>query len=188
MKLHWCCGSTYLDGYTNLDIKGVLASSLPENPNKTTLDKYYTKPYSTVFSQRERSEFIVDQIENILNTWPFDNGSISEIVMISCWEHFSRKEISFIISEICRTLKVGGKLIVDFPDIKQDMLLYYESNPDYFMELVYCNGKDNLSFHKWGYTPQTFMKLWPFNYKIIQKTYVQHDYPMIGMEVEKLHD
>ena len=187
MKLHWCCGDIYLDGYINMDVVGIEknGSLCGVEANLTTLDNYYKKPFETNFHKRQRGVFIVDQIENILRPWPFEFESVDEIVMISCWEHFFKHEIIIIKSEIERVLKRGGRLIVDFPNIVADVSKYYKSDPDYLMELIYCNGKDERSIHKWGYTAKSFAAMWSDKFTVTRKTIVKHDYPMIGMEVIK---
>ena len=188
MKLHWCCGDIYLEGYVNLDTKGTIASILFENPNKTTIENYYACPFEQAFGKRQRREFIVDMPADILRTWPFMDASVEEIVMISCWEHFTQDEIQHIKAEIKRVLRAGGKLIVDFPDLRKDIELYIDTDPEYCMELIYCNWKNEYSQHKWGYTPASFARLWPqWQFTVTEKTIVQHDYPMIGMEVVKIH-
>jgi SAM-dependent methyltransferase len=186
MKLHWCCGDVYLKDYINIDIKGTLAKNLKTNPNETTLERYYKKPFISNPQERKRGNFIVDSVLDILMPWPFEDDSINKIVMISCWEHFFPCQINFIKREVERVLKKEGRLIVDFPDIKKDIELYYDSNPEFLMELLYCNGKDDLSIHKWGYTVNSFKALWSDKFIVKEKTIVQHDYPMIGMEVVKL--
>ena len=183
MKVHWCCGDVYLADHVNIDLCGWEPD--PWTLPGTTLDKYYTKPWNE--KDRKPGKFYVDKEANILSTWPFPDRSVTQIVMISCWEHFSRIELlDHILPEIKRTLAVGGEFIVDFPDLKKDFELYYESNPDFFMELVYCNGKNKYSFHKWGWTPATFSKLWGDKFKVWEETMVKHDYPMTGMVVEKM--
>ena len=187
MKLHWCCGDVYLKGYINLDIVGILREqSLNADVNDTTLDNYYARPFDKKFEKRDRQVFIVDQLANILEPWPFAFESIDEIVMISCWEHFFKHEVLVIKREIERVLKPGGRLIVDFPDLLRDIGIYYFSDPEFMMELIYCNGKDERSIHKWGYTPATFRAMWDLEkFEVTNRTIVQHDYPMIGMEVKK---
>ena len=188
MKLHWCCGDIYLEDYVNIDIVGRLASgyALEENPNKTTLDKYYKKQWDENFDKRMRGPFIVDRCMNILRPWPYADESIGKIVMISCWEHFSKEDIFYIKSEIERVLVHNGRLIVDFPDIRKNVGLYYNADPEFMMELIYCNGKDERSQHKWGYTAKSFAAMWSDAFVVEEKTIVKHDYPMIGMEVVKL--
>jgi hypothetical protein len=159
MKLHLCCGTVYLDGYLNLDIYGALAKDIPDNPNKTTIDKYFKDPFEPDPTKRKKKVFIIDQHFDILGIWPFDGNTVEEIVMVSAIEHFEhRDEVPYIISEAHRVLKFGGIFKFDFPNIYQQVLEYYRSNPEFMMELIYCNHKDKYSVHKWGYTPDTLHK------------------------------
>ena len=188
MKLHWCCGDIYLDGYINMDVVGIERDkALYPDINDTTLEHYYKRPFNEEFSKRERKGFVVDRIENILRPWPFGFEEVDEIVMISCIEHFSKFDALIILSEVKRVLKRGGRFIVDFPDIRKNIGLYYNIDPDFMMELIYCNGKDARSVHKWGYTAKSFTALWEIGKFVVgEKRIVKHDYPMIGMEVTKL--
>jgi len=186
MNLHWCCGDVYLKNFLNIDIEGVFISEFEVNPNETILENYFKNPFFE--NNRKRGQYLIDKQLDILQDWPFAKNSIDTIVMISAWEHFYRKETKFIQEQIEKVLKVGGKFIVDFPDIKKDIDIYYETNPEFCFELIYCNGKNIHSLHKWGYTAKTFSNLWSNKYYVQQKVYVQHDYPMIGMEVTKLYD
>lgn len=177
LHLHICCGDIYLEKHINIDIKGKLATEINHNPNKTSLDQYY----KYAFRKSKPREFIIDKQMNILEKWDFADNSVHEVVMISAIEHFTRTEAEFIISEIKRVLKPGGHLIIDFPDIKHDVELYYSRDPEFLMELIYCNHKDRLSTHNWGYTQTTFLKLLGRGWKeVVWTNIVEHDYPMIG--------
>jgi SAM-dependent methyltransferase len=184
MKLHICCGDVYLKGYSNWDIKGEIIKPGESNPNETTLDRYYIRDFKETLGNK--GSFIVDYTMNILGPWLLEDNSVDEIVMISAIEHFTKPQAKFITSEVYRVLKPGGKFLVDFPDLKRDILNYYDSDPDFMAKLIYCNQKDDLSQHKWGYTPESFMDFlgedyWDFH----QKDVVKHDYPMIGFECTK---
>lgn len=176
-KIHVGCGDVYLEGYDNVDVDGVFVDDIEENTNVTTLDNYFKFPMGS-----PRRNIIVDGFLNVLQPWDaYEDGSIEEIVMISCIEHFTKKEAEFIISEIKRVLKPGGKLIIDFPDLKKDFEDYYVSDPEWFMELVYCNHKNEYSCHKWGYTMETFRNLLGDGWQSVKwNTVVKHDYPMTG--------
>jgi hypothetical protein len=177
INLHICCGDVYLEGYTNIDIKGRLIQNHQKNPNKTTIDKYYKHP----FRKSKPREFLIDKQMNILQRWDYKDNSVDEIVMICAIEHFTRTEAEFIISEIKRILKPGKQLKIDFPDIREDVKRYYKHNPEFLMELIYCNHKDKFSTHNWGYTKTTFRKLLGKGWKeIVWINPVEHDYPMIG--------
>lgn len=189
MKIHWCCGQTYLDGYVNIDIQGLLASEVTDallEGNRTTLDKYFKYPFNPnpIERQLNKRPFIVDRIENILQKWPFEDNSVDELLMISCWEHFHRTlEIPHIASEAFRVLKPGGLWKFDFPDIKTVVDDYYYKNPEYAAELIYCNQKDPHSIHKWMYTPMSIINHIGRGWSsvICPYTVVEHSYPMHGV-------
>jgi len=178
MKLHIACGDVYLKGYTNVDVQGIFAKDLKtENPNETTLDNYFKYPFGS-----PRREIIIDKRMNLLQPWDFEDSSVEEIVMISCIEHFTKTQAEFIVSEIKRVLKPHGVFVFDFPDIRETVKKYYDSDPEYMARLIYCNQKDEYSLHKWGYTWLTIRKLLGEGWLCIQKlTVVIHIYPMIGV-------
>lgn len=201
-KLHLCCGNIYLKGYINCDITGFILNNnkslairkeeiLPlmislenGNPNETDLEHYFKDPWEPNKNKRQcfKKPFILDKQFNILEKWPFDNESIEEIVMISCIEHFNPiEELPHILEEINRVMKIKGKLIIDFPDIKQQVLNYIDSDPEFCMELIYCNHKNKYSIHHWGFTDKTFPTYIGNNWLCERKDIVKHEYPMIGM-------
>ncbi len=184
MKLHLCCGDIYLDGYTNIDVDGIIYEpELMSNPNETDLEHYFKYPFieDPVERQKNKRPFLLDRKMNILEAWPFEDDSIEEIVMISCIEHFNPKtELPHIIKEINRVMKAGGQLKTDWPDLKAQMEMYYESDPDFCMELIYCNHKNQYSIHHWGFTPKTFPKYLGENWSYEFREVVKHDYPMQG--------
>ena len=174
-KLHVCCGDVYLKGYVNVDIKGTPVEDVADNPNLTTLSRYFKYPFGS-----PRREVIIDKRMDVMEPWDFEDSSIDEIVMISSIEHFTRKQAEFIISEVKRILKFNGVFVFDFPDIKKDLEQYYENNTDFLMTLIYCNQKDKYSAHRWGYTKETIKGLLGEGWKDIEfKEVVKHDYPMI---------
>ena len=178
MKLHLCCGDVYLEGYTNIDIDGTLSTDITNNQNLTTLNNYYK--YN--FKQDSPRPFIIDERMSILESWYMKDESVDEVVLISAIEHFTKKQAMFIISEVKRVLKDGGQFIFDFPDIVKDVENYAQSDPEFLMELIYCNHKNQYSIHNWGYTFQTASQLLGEGWKCIDNTtVVRHDYPMTGI-------
>ncbi|KKN19669.1 hypothetical protein LCGC14_0943370 [marine sediment metagenome] len=182
LKLHIACGDVHLNGYVNIDTQGLIASNLGDyNPNKTTLEDYFKYPFGS-----PRREVIIDKRMDILQPWDFKDDSADEVVMISAIEHFTKTQGKFIVSEIKRVLKSGSRLVIDFPDLKKDIDLYYDKNPEFLMELVYCNQKDEYSVHHWGYTKQTIIKLLGEGWETIEfKSIVKHNYPMVGIIATK---
>lgn len=177
-RLHLCCGDIYLQGYTNIDIKGIIWKGKPEeNPNLTTIYDYYKDR-----KIGERREILVDKNMNLTTKWEIIDNSIDEILIICAIEHFTLQEAQFIINECKRVLKSGGKLIIDFPDVAKTVRNYIKIDPEYCMRLLYCSYKDIYSIHKWGYTFNYFLELLGDGWdKIKRKNVIKHDYPMIGV-------
>lgn len=195
-RVHLTCGAVYLQGYENCDIVGtivepfhqsLLADGIVENPNATTLDKYYRYPLELDFNKRVHREFLVDRLMDIKKEWPWEDNSLDEIVEIASFEHFEHKtEIPHIIKEAHRCLKKGGIWKFDFPDIKGIINTYADKDDQFMMEQIYCNRKNEYSVHCWSYTENTIPlyldeKKWNIKYGQI----VHHDYPMIGVTATK---
>ena len=185
MKIHWCAGDIYLKDYINIDVDGILkkqANKKDIKANETTLDKYFKYEFGS-----KPRPFIIDMKANILEKWPFKDRSVSETVMISCIEHFDPiHELPHILKEINRVMKKKGKLVIDWPDIKNTIDQYLEEDPEFAMRLIYCNHKNKYSIHHWGFTKKTFpMYLgddWTYQFKEV----VKHDYPMQGAICTKI--
>ena len=184
--LHLGCGDVYLKDYINCDIDGFLVSEVSQEElkiNTTTLDIYFKHQFGS-----PRRKIICDKHMNLLDfPWNFKDESIDKIVMISCIEHFIESEALQIMEEMKRILKVGGEIVIDIPDLKRTVELYYDKNPHWAIKLIYCNQKNPFSFHKFGYTNETFRKLWNINYTIENKVLVEHSYPVISFLITKIH-
>lgn len=192
-RIHLTCGDVYLVGYENCDVQGdvlenfYIADQLFTNPNETTLDKYFVRPFIKDSDQRQRGQYIIDTKMNILEKWPWTNNSIDEIIQINSLEHFwHNTEIPFIISEAYRVLKKGGKWGFDFPDIKNIVLKYHDSDPDFCMKLIYGSRKNEYCCHEFGYTVDSIRDYftsdkWDLEFKDV----VKHDYPATGVWATK---
>jgi len=88
-KLHLGCGTTYLDGYVNIDY--------PESEHN------HIKP-------------ICDRYEDITKL-SFEEGSIDEIRLHHVFEHFGRVQALALLIKWHLWLKVGGKLRIEVPDL-----------------------------------------------------------------------
>jgi hypothetical protein len=185
MKIHWCCGDVYLDGYVNVDIHGLLTSQVkPEQieANRTTIERYYRYPFIEDAVERRKSArpFILDLEANIMERWPFEDGSVDGFVLVNAAEHFTRQEFAHIQAEIQRTARIGCQFIVSFPDIPGIIREYYDTNPEHCMTLIYCNWKNAYSQHKTGFTEKTFAALFP-GWMFESTSIINHDYPSIQL-------
>lgn len=191
-KVHLTCGDIYLVGYENCDIVGEYldkTNEVVENPNATTLDNYFTRPFIQDADKREVKKIIIDTKMNILEKWPWADNSVDEIVQVNSFEHFwHNSEIPHIINEAHRVLKVGGVWKFDFPDVKAIVEKYYESDPDFCMKLIYGSRKNQYSCHEFGYTTKSILDYLSANQwgKVEFKDVVKHDYPSQGVLATKI--
>lgn len=91
MKYHLGCGSQYLKGYTNVDFP-------PENHNVN-------------------HDIVADIYINIL-TMRYENDC-DEIRSHHFFEHFNYFDTFVLLFNWTRDLKLGGKLVIDLPDLEE---------------------------------------------------------------------
>jgi predicted SAM-dependent methyltransferase len=190
-KLHLACGSVYLDGYVNIDIVGTKDPAVIEK-NRTTLDKYYTRPYSRGFVGRDiRPQVAVDVIADVLDL-PFSDNSIDEILTVNLLDHLRRQDIDRALGEWRRVLKPKGKLIIDLGDIRgnAEEILKAKTQEEYewAIRLFYCHSRDPYDSHRWGYTGDYLKEILTnkgFKHIWTKSDYIVHAYPSFQICVEK---
>jgi hypothetical protein len=57
----------------------------------------------------------VDQVVNLKGPWPWGNGSVEEIHMSHCLEHFNGNERVHIFNEMYRVMRIGAKATIMTP-------------------------------------------------------------------------
>jgi len=98
---------------------------------------------------------------------PFRDNSSDIIEAIHLVEHINRWEVESVLKDWIRVLKVGGKLILECPNIefaskwvvKESNYYLWSSNYgiiSFYGDSRYENSKMN---HRWGYTPETLSSL-----------------------------
>lgn len=182
MKLHLGCGTVYLAGYVNCDIHGMRSKKPIVG---TSIENYYKD------SDYSGSGFVDDTVDLTKTPWAFKkngilaDGSVNEIVMIWSIQCFTLQQATKIAEEARRVLILGGRFIVDFPDIPNIMRKTVYTRPETCMLALY--GFDRkYERHLWGYTRGTWFnllgKFWKTNFRKV----VDHDLPAIGCEAIKL--
>lgn len=58
-----------------------------------------------------------DKLFDLLDSWPFQDGSADEVLAVHVWEHFYEWDHPHITREAWRALKPGGKFILEMPDL-----------------------------------------------------------------------
>ena len=77
-------------------------------------------PYSNKFNSVDilpdgNPDFMMDVSKGI----DFPDNSIDEIVSIATLEHFEFKKFQFVLAEMVRVLKIGGKISISTPDVER---------------------------------------------------------------------
>ncbi len=130
-KIHLGCGNTYLPGYVNID------SSRNEGAIRDIKADLYAD---------------VRELE-------YQSGSVDEVRSHHLLEHFSRQEALVLLAQWHDWLRVGGRLVIETPDISLSALLYPFVPRSIKMRLIrhlYGSQEADWAFHKDAYSPGKF--------------------------------
>lgn len=158
--LHLGCGSVYLKGCINVDIKKPGKTKTTDNliateeleRHTTTFDKYYKHEF-----QKDKSADcnIIDYVadisnrQHLLNIKRQEGEDISGIIAVQVLEHFPQDRAEAILEMWISLLKIGGFIIISVPDIvKTASHESVSKDPRYIARLVYGSQVDEYSFHK----------------------------------------
>jgi SAM-dependent methyltransferase len=190
VKLHLANGTVYLDGWTNIDMIGLLAKDYPElaDRNRTTIEKYYKFPF------RQNKDNNVTDIIMDVRKLDYYNESVDEILCVNLIDHLKKEEFIEALKEWKRVLKVGGTLIIDVDDRRKqaEILTSAETNEEieWALRLIYCDHAKEGRTHFWGYTSSYLRDILERNgFEFVwEKTdYIVHDcYPNFQVKVRKI--
>ena len=155
MKIHLGCGTNYLYGYVNVDANPqFLSSDLNSKDvileNGTTFENYYKTDFNS------RPSIVVADVKAMIEDLPFEDGSVSEIIMFHVLEHIPYYRQEKALKEISRILKSGGKFIVAVPDTIETARLLVEAKTEeeegWAVRLLYGTQRNEFSHHFIGFT------------------------------------
>jgi len=195
MKLHLACGPVYLQGYTNIDIKGELAKDRPDlvKKNVTTVEKYFKTPYvKRPLGHNVRKEIVVDLKSDAIRL-PYENDSIDEILSVNFIEHLKYWDFIRALKEWRRILKLNGLLIIDVENIivisKMLLAAKDREETEWALRMMYCHARDKYDVHHWGYYPEYLKLILSENgygkFKVM-KNYIRHVYPVFQLFARKI--
>lgn len=98
-----------------------------------------------------------DMVHDLDKPLPFENQSVSEIILQDILEHFTLESARTLLQECQRVLTPKGSLTVRVPNVKQ-IFRKYRSQPDLMMLFLYGDTTESgvWGAHKYGYTPEIF--------------------------------
>ncbi len=106
------------------------------------------------------SGFGVDVVCDISQKLPFEDNSCSEIIAQDILEHLTREQLEYTLSEISRTLRVGGILKVRIPNVDAIFDKFADDHETRNLFLYGNSYKTGIwGVHKAGYTIKVFTTL-----------------------------
>ncbi len=199
LKLHVGCGTVYLEGYVNIDVRreglSFLASERPDlvAARRTTFDRYYKDEVSkdVLLARREESRVVVADSFQDITRLDYPPDSVEMIVCVQTLEHLTRDEVGRALENWHTILKPGGVLHIDVPDFEETARLLLaqdaEDQKEWYYRLIYGSQKDEFSIHKDGYSKEKLSSiLTRHGFKnLIQMPNTRHFYPSIILESTK---
>lgn len=140
-KLHLGCGKHFLPGYINME-------------------------YAIDFTDKS---YRVDLLGSGMHL-PFKDNSLSEILSFHVLEHMPRpqenldgknwrKNVDDFLNECKRVLKIGGKMIVECPDVELILKEIVHNSNWGMLDHVYGLDRYPGDTHQWGYTRKSLKEL-----------------------------
>ena len=188
MKLHLGCGTIFLKGYINVDVKpDYLTPAAPAGDlvqNTTIFERYYKHDFC------KGSGLCIADVAAPISNLPFSEGEVDEVVLIQVLEHIPAYDVGKVLKEINRVLKSGGIFTIGVPDLKETAkLLASAGTPeeeDWCIRLIHGTQRNEFSHHYCGYTQRSLkeiLSLYDFgDFRVLPNI---NFYPSIFLEAHK---
>lgn len=100
-----------------------------------------------------------DLAADITKPLPFANNQFDEVLLQDVFEHLTKEQAVFTLSEIRRILKADGVVTMRFPNIEQ-IVAQFHSDPEVCFEFIYGSTDKNgiWGVHKFGYNQESIKK------------------------------
>ncbi len=199
LKLHLGCGTIYLTGFVNIDVRregySFLASERPDlvEKNRTLFGKYYKTEITKelILEKGEEPRWVVADRFLDITALDYSPDSVDAMVCVQTLEHFTRAEVQRALKNWFTILRPGGVLHLDVPDFEETakLLLAQKSEEDkeWYYRLIFGSQKDHFSIHKDGYSEAKLRKILSLRgFRGIRRlTDNRHFYPSILVECTK---
>lgn len=192
LKVHLGCGTVYLEGYDNVDVRipeHKLATEYPDilELNKTTVDNYYKRnvTQSDILSGvLHATGVVVDKYGDVFSI-PYEDNSIDELRLVQVFEHLTFDQGKYALAYWLTKLKAGGVLHLDIPDLDGTVALY-ATDPEWSTRLLFGSQRNEYGQHKSMYNKQTIQAtLEAAGYTDIKFLPNIHFYPAFAVEAIK---
>lgn len=100
-----------------------------------------------------------DHTHNLELPLPFDKNSVEEIVGYHVIEHLDHTKILEAVKSWYRALMIGGKLVLEFPDLDAVLQWCLKEHSTKSLEWLFGTHDRPGQIHKWGYTKESMRAL-----------------------------
>lgn len=191
-KLHVGCGSVYLNGYTNIDVQGVLSSEVDPaefGAFATDIGDYYNLP-GTYDNLPKRGQIIVDKRMDI-RSLPYEYApkTVDKVVAIQSLEHLYPLDMIVALEDIYTMLRSPGVFILSVPDILGTLEWIRDPDKlDFSIRHLRGSLRDDWSKHRSWWTADTLKNtLEGMGFQLVQQLDNFHCYPAVVMKGQKIH-
>lgn len=125
--------------------------------------------------------FNPDFVHDLSKPLPFPVKSVLEIMAMDIFEHFDKYMRYVVMENWANILVMGGKIILQVPNIAQILTLANKVNIEIVLELIYGENmiasdtySSHYGNHKWGYTEKSlieFGKIFGIEFSILESRY-----------------
>lgn len=140
-------------------------------------------------SHRGRSTDVIGDINNVDKI--FEEGQFDSVLAFHVLEHFRKGQMQEILGKLRYVLRVGGKLIVETPDLIGMYKLYWERHKDIVkLEAAIYGGEAQIygeaGWHRSGWTQETMAEeMEKAGFEIVHKGIgISHGMGMRDLRVE----
>ncbi len=170
MKIHVGCGTVYLDGYVNTDVKSPTCFLARDRPDlveryRTTEDRYYARHEDkTIDSLRAgpvTQETVCDVYWNVTDP-PLGVGGMGiwqELLMRHSFEHLSIREATSVLPRLTWRFAKGGMLRIDVPDHEETLKKLMETQDPFYIRHLLGPRHSDYGYHMMSYTRDRLIRL-----------------------------
>ncbi len=167
MKIHIGCGSVYLKGWGNVDVRGAktfLAADRPDLVKKYETEEcnYFARHQAVTVESLAAGpldqEYVCDFYGDFENL-PGSYWNSDEVLARHSFEHLSITEAHRALDSIDSIMASGGILRLDVPDHSETLRLYRESGDPFYVRHLLGPRRNEFGFHMMSYTPDRLRAL-----------------------------
>ncbi|MBB1125729.1 class I SAM-dependent methyltransferase [Thiospirillum jenense] len=188
-KLHYGCGTVFLEDHLNVDLAddAKVICNHNESDNLTTFDNYYKRQFTSI--DREKLGIEVD-VKCDLNTIAGFETKFDEIKLIHVFEHVPKYARTNFIENLARCLSSPqATLLIAVPDNKAICKLYLESSSLEeelkYNSWIFGSQRNQYLHHFIGYSYEMLQNVLGSHFDNFQQLDNRNDYPAIWMTCNK---